>query len=277
MVKIQLTPDLNKIQNYMGTFDLDRWGKAGYVELQVRLEQGEYEKCNETLVKLIEESRLKEHTQELLYIIYILDDDEVELSFQHEERHRWTQNAVELSKFLLAIDRSKESPFFEIGIRENVSKSVEVKIQTTLIKNPEIAKWLCSAIWEKIEREQIPHFVGDVFQGEVVPYFKEQNYKLSIESLKRGSLMKSSMTTLKNIRLVLLCLGLQKYLNQYTYMRIDTRINSQQARFFYYVLFALKLVKPLYDATIHEDFSSSKYIGSTPEKYITTLFDNYFS
>lgn len=267
IIKVKFTPDLKKLKVYLGEWQINTFTAQGYAQLELALDQDQYQRYADGLRGVVEKYKLDEVREELLYVIFREDEILGDNIRNDQQRYDYLENTIDVSKFLLAFKCSEDSPHFQIGVKENTGTELMPINKTHFIKNPEISKWMCQLICDAIEAGNLPYGLVDEQSTENIfgsSYYGSQA-RVKIENLERGANLKNkSFSVYRRKRYVEFCYQIKNFLEEYTNLKssANVKISDEQAKFFFDILSVL-------------DYIDSDSIGSFPKDYINSMIANY--
>lgn len=282
MHEIRIYPDFKKLSDYYPTTDERKIKTAKSQGIKLRLNYSDEENPfvareeyqmdlnlpKEKLINFLENvnvvletHRLTEHYNEIVLITLMANENLIYDYDLYWDFYEEDLKAKEVAKFLLAYKNADANNPFQLVIREKIGRTIE----SSAVKDPEIAKWMCELILQAIEKQ--PFHLGILGERITGHLGLDGKNRISYANLKKTSelSLKTPKVLLQKL-MVQLCLELVPYLNNYTHLVTPNKVimGNRQAEFFFDLLESLQYI-------------NSERIDSFPRDYIHAMFKNYVS
>ena len=265
ILKVKLHPNLEVIKDYLGPWHLKTFKEQGYALLELAFEEEEYQRYARGLIDVIEKYKLSDLKDELLFVIFREDEILNDMLIDDKLKYDYIENTIDVSKFLLAFKNSKDSPNFQIGVKENTGTRNRPINKNYFIKNEEISKWMCQLICDALESGNVPYGLTDPLGTEgLFLNINREKQEISIEKLKRGAeLQNKSFNVYRRKRYVIFCESIKIFLEEYTPLKspLGVKQTDAQANFFFDILSVL-------------GYLNVDKINSDPKDFVHTMFRN---
>ena len=257
MFTTTLVLDFRKLISYFSNLPTNRGVLPTTINLEYIGEEN-FSRIHLELLPILESYQLQAHSNELLYLILMKNDQIRERYDAYWQNYNDDITSKEVAHFLLAYKTSNANQQFHLTAKPITG--------SLTIKDSAIARWMMEQIYKAIETK---NYTLDLF-GEKMLYnlfgsHPEQATELSLERLSSTASMKIVKPTKRINKLYAeFCLYLQDYLHEQTPLTtpIGGKLSNAQASFFFDVLQVI-------------GYLDTDKIQSEPKDYIQAIYQSY--
>ena len=258
MFTTTLIPDFRKLTSYFPDLQAGQEVQPTYITLEYIGEEN-FNRINIELLQKLEEYKLTEHHNELLYLI-LLKNEQIRVRYDaYWENYNDDLTSKEVAKFLLTFKETRPTEHFQLVAKPSLSSS-------SAIKDTAIAKWMCQVLYDKIEHKEFPlGLFGEKLIYDIFGNDSQSNKPIDINRLKAIANKSPKLPSVRLKKLyVELCCYLQPYLMEQTNLNADkgTLLTDQQASFFFDILEMIGYI-------------DREKITSEPKDYIHSMFSKH--
>ncbi|WP_231463500.1 hypothetical protein [Pedobacter sp. Leaf132] len=258
MYTTTLLLDLSRLRSYFPILDETSTVQPTSISLEYIGEEN-FKRINIELLQKLEEYKLTEHHNELLYLI-LLKNEQIRVRYDaYWENYNHALTSKEVAKFLLTFKETRPTEHFQLVARPTLSSA-------SAIKDTAIAKWMCEVLYDRIERKDFPlGLFGEKLLFDLFGNNPESSKTIEIDRLKLIANKSPKVPTVRLRKLyVELCCYLQPYLIEQTHLTAQegTLLTDQQANLFFCILDMIGYI-------------DGEKITSEPKDYMHSMFSKH--
>jgi len=258
MYTTTLLLDLSRLKSYFPILDETSTVQPTSITLEYIGEEN-FNRINIELLQKLEEYKLTEHHNELLYLIF-LKHEQIRVRYDaYWENYNYDLTSKEVAKFFLTFKETRPTEHFQLVAKPTLSSA-------SAIKDTAIAKWMCEVLYDKIEQRDFPlGLFGEKLLFDLIGNDPESSKTIDIDRLRVIANKSPKVPTVRLRKLyVELCCYLQPYLIEQTHLTAQdgTLLTDQQAYLFFDILEMIGYI-------------DGEKITSEPKDYIHSMFSKH--